>query len=113
MSTSITFQVSNRATKAGERLPYRAHPFPASQQCGHKSIFIHGPQGSGKTRNAEALCKHFQLRGVLEEWVPGDTVPMTGYLILTHHETALHSRRVLHIEQALDMLHRSPAGYPF
>ena len=33
-----------------------------------KSVIVHGPQGCGKTRNAEALKKHFRLSHIVEEF---------------------------------------------
>lgn len=33
-----------------------------------KSVIVHGPQGCGKTRNAEALRKHFRLSQIVDEF---------------------------------------------
>jgi DNA polymerase III delta prime subunit len=46
------------------------------------SIIILGPQGCGKTINAEALAKAFGF----EQWCEADdgTLPRTGYLILAN-----------------------------
>lgn len=48
------------------------------------SVVIYGPPGCGKTRNAQALAKHFGLRIILDEWnirKPG--IPPADTLVLT------------------------------
>jgi len=77
-----------------------------------KSIVIHGPQGSGKTRHGEALRKHFGLAKVVEA-EDIKRPPMTGALILTHLTPSPDVRRQLHIDEALQILKTKPAGYPF
>lgn len=55
------------------------------------SVIIYGPQGCGKTRNAEALAKHFGLNHIIDDgedengnsWHPGDPVP-DDTLVLTN-----------------------------
>lgn len=49
------------------------------------SVLVHGPMGCGKTRNSEALRRHFGMRHILDGWTPGDPVP-PHTLILTYHE---------------------------
>ena len=47
------------------------------------SVITYGPQGCGKTRNAQALAKHFGLNHIIDDgedecgnsWHPGDPVP--------------------------------------
>lgn len=41
-----------------------------------KPVFIHGPQGCGKTRNADALCKHYGKSAAIEH-EPGAS--LAGY----------------------------------
>lgn len=79
-----------------------------------KSIIVYGPQGSGKTRYAEALRKHFALATVLDcEDIHGvQELPATGALILVTHVPE-RTRRALHIDEALRRLQYEPAGYPF
>ena len=79
-----------------------------------KSIIVYGPQGSGKTRHAENLRKHFALGTVFDgEEVHGvQELPATGALILMTHAPE-RSRRALHIDEALRRLPHEPAGYPF
>lgn len=34
------------------------------------TVIIYGPQGCGKTHNAEALAAHFKAIGVIDDWAP-------------------------------------------
>lgn len=79
----------------------------------HKSVIVYGPPGSGKTRHAEALRKHFELNTVLDadELYGIKELPATGALILMHSPEG--NRRALHIDEALRRLNHEPAGYPF
>jgi broad-specificity NMP kinase len=55
------------------------------------TIVIHGPQGCGKTRNAEALRQHYGLDRVIEaDERPHQMLPATGALVLTCRVSALH-----------------------
>lgn len=78
----------------------------------HKSILIYGPQRSGKTLNAEALRKHFDLSAVLDDWYPGQPWPMTDTLVLSHCTPPDHIRRAIPIQTALAMLRDNAPGYP-
>ena len=77
-----------------------------------KSIFVHGPQGCGKTRFKEKLAKHFDLHNVLDDWAPGDKCPIVNHIILTRHNPPAHIRRQLSFADAIKRL-QEPAGYPF
>ncbi len=79
-----------------------------------KSVIVYGPQGSGKTRHAEALRKHFALDTVFDgEEVHGvQELPATGALILMTNAPE-GTRRALHINEALHWLNQEPPGYPF
>jgi hypothetical protein len=35
------------------------------------SIILYGPQGCGKTKNAEAIAKKLGLQGIIDNWIPG------------------------------------------
>ena len=48
-----------------------------------KSVIVYGPQGCGKTRNAEAILKHFNLRQVLDDVFSLKGAPVFGTPILT------------------------------
>lgn len=48
------------------------------------SVIVHGPQGCGKTRNADAMRRHYGLQQVVEaDDIAGRTVPSFGALVLT------------------------------
>ena len=56
------------------------------------SIVIHGPQGCGKTRNAEALRLHYGLNRIVEaDERPQQMLPATGALVLTCCASSLHA----------------------
>jgi hypothetical protein len=80
---------------------------------GHKSVPVYGPQGSGKTRHAEALRKHFDLQHVQDEWWPGKPWPMTDTLVLSCNAPPEDMRRAIPIHTALAMLKANAPGYPF
>lgn len=89
----------------------------ARRLLGHRSIVIYGPQASGKTRNAKALAKHFQLHGgVVDGWEPRHRVmprQMADHLFLTNAQPPKGARRWMHITQALARMKSQPAGYPY
>lgn len=45
-------------------------------------LIIYGPQGCGKTRNAQRLAAHFGLKNILDGWdggpIPADTLVLTN-----------------------------------
>lgn len=49
-----------------------------------RSVVVFGPQGCGKTRNAEALAAHFGLRFVVDDWDPKHHCLVRGALHLSH-----------------------------
>jgi len=50
----------------------------------NRSVVVYGPQRCGKTRNAEALRRHFGLNRVVDDWDGISDVPAAGALILTN-----------------------------
>ena len=80
---------------------------------GRKSILVYGPQGSGKSLHAEALCRHFELPYLLDDWWPGDPWPEEDHLVLSHFFHGTFAPRSIPIKTALAMLQRNPPGYPF
>lgn len=53
------------------------------------SVIVHGPQGCGKTRNAEQLRTHFGLTEIIElEDFAGVFIPDRGALVLTSADPA-------------------------
>ena len=79
-----------------------------------KSVVVYGPQASGKTRNAEALRKHFLLDVVMDTGLAHDIgrIPDTGALVL-QIDAPDDSLPALHINEALHRLNHEPPGYPF
>ena len=56
------------------------------------SIVIHGPQGCGKTRNAEALRLHYGLNRIVEaDERPQQMLPATGALVLPCRVSVMHA----------------------
>ena len=49
------------------------------------TVLIHGPQGCGKTRNAQALAAHFGCSSVVDDWNGRDWID-AGSLVLTNVE---------------------------
>jgi replication-associated recombination protein RarA len=49
-----------------------------------KSVIVYGPQGSGKTKMASEIMKHFKLKKLIEEAWPGVNIPKHGALVLTN-----------------------------
>ena len=45
-------------------------------------VIVSGPAGSGKTRNAEALARHYKCRFILDGWTRGKPKG-NGCLVLT------------------------------
>ncbi|MCG8294283.1 AAA family ATPase [Pseudomonas entomophila] len=48
-----------------------------------RSCVVHGPEGCGKTTNAQAIAKALGLPHVLDGWEPGQAAPLINTLILT------------------------------
>lgn len=80
----------------------------------HQSVFIFGPQGSSKTLHAPAIAKHFGLKTVLDEDFPQkiEEEMRTDHLI-TCIEPPARCRHAMHINEALQRLRQTPAGYPY
>lgn len=51
-----------------------------------RTVIVHGPQGCGKTRNAERLMRHFGMTRIVDDWTPADPAPASGALVLTSVE---------------------------
>lgn len=99
-----------------EALADRLYPVPAvedrilevaaSQSPNGKSWLVHGPQGCGKTRNAQAIAKALGLIEIVDDWHPGMPVPKTKALVLTNETGPFEpfSRRVLSFDQAMSLV---------
>jgi hypothetical protein len=72
-----------------------------------KSWLVYGPEGCGKTKNAQAIADALGLTEIVDDWQPGDPAPITKALVLTNHLGPDHmpfSRRVLSFEQAMSLV---------
>jgi hypothetical protein len=39
------------------------------------SVIVYGPQGCGKSANAEVICQHFSVHHLIDGWAPGTELP--------------------------------------
>ncbi|MGK8440636.1 hypothetical protein ACRS3X_25430 [Ectopseudomonas hydrolytica] len=72
-----------------------------------KSWLVYGPEGCGKTKNAQAIADALGLTEIVDDWQPGDPAPITKALVLTNHLGPDHmpfSRRVLRYDQAMSLV---------
>lgn len=72
-----------------------------------KSWLVYGPEGCGKTTNAQAIADALGLTEIVDDWQPGDPAPITKALVLTNHLGLDHmpfSRRVLSYDQAMSLV---------
>lgn len=72
-----------------------------------KSWLVYGPDGCGKTRDAQAIADALGLTEIVDDWQPGAPAPITKALVLTNHLGPDHmpfSRRVLSYEQAMSLV---------
>ncbi len=69
------------------------------------SVIVYGPQGCGKTRNAEILKKHFGVNHIIDGWQRNMKAPSFDHLILTNDLTMglVSSRRVISYEKAMSI----------
>jgi len=51
-----------------------------------QNVVVHGPMACGKTRNAQALKRHFGLQHVVDDYYPMFKAPKSDTLILTNVE---------------------------
>lgn len=49
------------------------------------TVVIHGPQGCGKARNAQALAAHFGCTRIVDDWNGRDRIE-EGSLVLTNSD---------------------------
>lgn len=77
-----------------------------------KSWLVYGPEGCGKTKNAQAIADALGLTEIVDDWQPGDPAPITKALVLTNHLGPDHPsfyRRVLSYDQAMSLVAASKA----
>lgn len=100
----------NEALDAAEADLVAMHPDYAETLAavgkGNRSWMVFGPQGCGKTRNAQALAGAFNLPKILDDWRPGMPTPATDTLILTNAEQGElpFTRRLLPYEVAMTLV---------
>lgn len=68
-----------------------------------RSVVIYGPQGCGKTRNAERIAKFYGLRTIVDDWNGRDEFASIDTLVLTNDygrfaDAAMRRNRVDFIE---------------
>lgn len=85
----------------------RFHPRPT------RAVVVYGPQGSGKTRHAEALRAQFQKAQIIDDWYVGsvlyptmDTLPADALVLTSDTQMEALTRyrgvnRPIHISLAL------------
>lgn len=93
---------------ATARAPYGAQPPHPATKSVNKSVIVYGPQGCGKTRNAEALLKGFKLERLVDGW-DGSHHTHIGVLYLTNTVPArfVGTRRVFSLSEALAYVRRA------
>jgi hypothetical protein len=71
-----------------------------------KSWLVHGPEGCGKTRNAQAIADALGLTQIVDNWLPGQPVPLTKALVLTNQDGPHHpfTRRTLTFDQGMSLV---------
>jgi hypothetical protein len=72
-----------------------------------KSWLVYGPEGCGKTKNAQAIADALGLTEIVDDWQPGNPAPITKALVLTNHlgpDFPPFYRRALSYEQAMSLV---------
>jgi predicted PilT family ATPase len=49
---------------------------PATASAASAAVVIYGPQGCGKSSNAEALAAFFKKAKVVDDWEPGSAIKL-------------------------------------
>lgn len=79
-----------------------------------KSWLVYGPEGCGKTTNAQAIAAALGLTEIVDDWQPGDPAPITKALVLTNDlgpDFPPFYRRVLSFEQAMSLVAAAKAKH--
>jgi hypothetical protein len=73
-----------------------------------KSVIVYGPQGCGKTLNAEQIRKALGLKKVLDEWIPEQPFPKDDTLVLTEEYTQKWGHKVLSFDRLMKRFRLTP-----
>ena len=65
---------------------------------------VYGPQGCGKTRNAERIRKALGLRHIVDDWQPGDPTPADTLLLTFVDDDSLPPRRSMSFAGAMNIV---------
>lgn len=65
----------------------------------NNTVVVYGPQGSGKTRQAQALAAQHGCESIVDEWIEGDVL-VPGALHLTHERPSNLPQGVVLVELA-------------
>lgn len=79
----------------------------AARLTNGKSWLVYGPEGCGKTKNAQAIADALGLTEIVDDWQPGDLAPITKALVLTNDlgpDFPHFYRRALSFEQAMSLV---------
>lgn len=70
-----------------------------------KSWLVYGPEGCGKTTNAQAIADALGLTEIVDGWLPGDPVPPRKALLLSTEAPDFPThKRVLTFDQAMSLV---------
>lgn len=77
----------------------------ASRLTNGKSWLVYGPEGCGKTTNAQAIADALGLTEIVDGWLPGDPVPPHKALLLSTETPDFPThKRVLTFDQAMSLV---------
>ncbi len=64
------------------------------------SIIVHGPQGCGKSKNAQAIATHFGCVSIVEEWDGRFPLPQNTLVLTNAAPASLTGPQVLSFDGA-------------
>lgn len=65
------------------------------------AVLVYGPQGCGKTTNAQRIRQALGLLHVIDDWQPGDPKPADTLLLTCIDDEGLPRRRALSFAEAM------------
>lgn len=60
-----------------------------------ESLIVHGPQGCGKTRHAQALAAHFGCSQIVDGWNGTDSLPPSALALTSAEHMAMPPRAMV------------------